>query len=315
MKKSPLRWDAICWFVTLCMLVQQTAFGQNDIETGTLKVDAFDLNYIIEGEGRSAIVIGSAKYYDRVFSKHLRKQLRLTFLDHRGFVPAPDHGSIQDYSLDKILDDIEKARAQLQLGKVMIIGHSGHSYMALEYAKKYPQNVTHVVMICISPDLGDETERLIEQKWHESVDPVRQRALEDNKLRITNEMLAELTPGEVFIQTYVRNGPMAWYDPHFDSTPLWEGVTINAEMFGYMWGHVFREIDITQGLTDFKKPVFLALGRYDYLVGPPSMWDPIRPLFQDLTVRVFEKSGHTPPLEQPELFDRALLEWLVNKTE
>lgn len=315
MKKSPLRRSAFCLFVTACLLIQQAAFGQNDPEKGTILVDEFELNYIIEGEGQSAIVIGSAKYYNRVFSRNLRKQLRLVFLDHRGFVPAPEHAEIEDYALDKILDDIENVRKQLQLGKILIIGHSGHSYMALEYAKKYPQNVTHVVMIGISPDLGDETERLIERRWHESVDPIRQQVLEENKRRITNEELAELPPGEGFIKTYVRNGPMAWYDPHFDSTPLWEGVTINAEMFGYMWGHVFREIDITQGLSDFKKPVFLALGRYDYLVGPASMWDPIRPLFQDLTVRVFEKSGHTPPYEEPELFDAALLAWLGSETK
>jgi pimeloyl-ACP methyl ester carboxylesterase len=30
----------------------------------------------------------------------------------------------------------------------------------------------------------------------------------------------------------------------------------------------------------------------------------------DLTVHVFEKSGHTPQLEQPAEFDRVLLEWL-----
>jgi proline iminopeptidase len=56
--------------------------------------------------------------------------------------------------------------------------------------------------------------------------------------------------------------------------------------------------------------VFLALGRYDFVVARPSSWDRIRAKFRNLTVRVFERSGHTPPYEEPELFDAELLRWI-----
>ena len=56
--------------------------------------------------------------------------------------------------------------------------------------------------------------------------------------------------------------------------------------------------------------VFLALGRYDFLVGSPALWDPIRPHFRNLTVRVFERSGHTPFYEAPDLFDAEFLRWM-----
>ncbi len=44
--------------------------------------------------------------------------------------------------------------------------------------------------------------------------------------------------------------------------------------------------------------------------GPGIPWDPIRPKFRDLTVRVFEESGHTPQYEVPALFDAELLRWM-----
>jgi hypothetical protein len=65
-------------------------------------------------------------------------------------------------------------------------------------------------------------------------------------------------------------------------------------LFSYLWGEIFRDIDVTQGLENFERPVFLALGRHDFLVAPPSSWVPIRGRFQDVTVRFFENSGHTP---------------------
>ena len=44
---------------------------------------------------------------------------------------------------------------------------------------------------------------------------------------------------------------------------------------------------------------------------PYATWDPYRSRFKDLTVRVFERSGHTPQLEESALFDAELLQWLA----
>ena len=130
---------------------------------------------------------------------------------------------------------------------------------------------------------------------------------------ITDDDLAQLTPEDAFIRSYVRNGALAWYDPYYDSTPLWEGIEINIHMFSHVWGKLFAEIDITAGLKSLDIPVLLVLGRYDYLVAPPSSWEPFRSEFKDLTVRVFEKSGHTPQFEEPALFDRELLSWIQSR--
>jgi proline iminopeptidase len=84
-------------------------------------------------------------------------------------------------------------------------------------------------------------------------------------------------------------------------------------MYNYVWGQIFRDIDITQGLQNLDRPVFLALGRYDFLLAPPSVWDPVKPKFRDLTVRLFEKSGHTPQYEEAARFDEELLRWMKER--
>ena len=45
-------------------------------ESGIIDAGGFKLRYRIEGAGIPAIVIGSARYYPRVFSQHLREHLR-----------------------------------------------------------------------------------------------------------------------------------------------------------------------------------------------------------------------------------------------
>jgi proline iminopeptidase len=278
--------------------------------SGAIPSGRFTLNYRIEGTGQPALVIGFPNYYARAFSNELRSHLRLVFVDHRGTAESPGPVDTSEYALERIVDDVELVREALGLGRIAVIGHSGNAFMALEYAKKYPANVSHVVMIGIAPDLSVASTEAAQQAWLKLASPERKSALEENRRRITDEQLAPLPPDERFIREYVRDGPRAWYDPHFDSTPLWEGVDINTEMTGYVWGELFRDIDVTRGLESFDRPVFLALGRYDFLVAPPSSWEPIKDRFNNLTVRVFEKSGHTPQYEEQELFDRELLAWM-----
>jgi len=283
---------------------------QTHADAGTISAGPFQLPFRIEGTGHPTIVIGSSLYYQRVFSQNLRNYLRLVFMDHRGFAPSPGPVDTSEFELEKLIDDAERLRQHLGLGRVAVIGHSGHSYMALEYAKKYPESTSHVVMIGVAPDNSRASGELAEENYQTLADSDRLAAEKENLLAMPDEELAKLPPGEAFVRGYVRNAARVWYDPRFDCTHLWKDVTINTDMTSYVWGKLFAEIDVTKGLEHFDRPVFIALGRYDFVVPPPSSWDPIKARFQDLTIRVFERSGHTPPFEEPELFDKELLSWL-----
>jgi proline iminopeptidase len=275
---------------------------------GTIHAGQFALAYAIEGEGRPALVIGSAVYYPRVFSQTLRQSLKLVFVDHRGFAQPTGNIAPTDYTLDAVLDDIDLVRRGLGLEKITIIGHSGHGYMALEYAKRYPQHVSHVVMIATGPSHSAAHQAATERYWQESVCPERKAQLAGDLALLPAEL--EAAPDKRFVTFCVRMGARSWYDHAFDAAPLWQDVHVNMPVFDHLWGEAFRDIDIAQGLEHLDIPVFLALGRYDYLVAPYATWEPYRERFKDLTVRVFEKSGHTPPFEESALFDAELLQWL-----
>ena len=275
----------------------------------TIPAGAFQLPYVAEGTGHPTIVIGSVLYYQRAFSQNLRNHLQLIFMDHRGFAPSPGPVENSEFELDKLVDDVERLRQHLGLGRVAVIGHSGHSYMALEYAKKYPENTSHVVMIGVAPNSGEAMSVLADENYQRLADADRLAAEQENMRRISDEQLAALPPSEAFIRRYVRNAAWFWYNPRFDCTHLWDGVTVNTDMFDYVWGKLFAEIDVTRGLEQFDRPVFLALGRYDFGAAE-STWDDVKLKFKNLTIRIFGKSAHTPQFEEPELFDDELLAWM-----
>lgn len=277
--------------------------------TGTVDVGGFELRYRVEGTGHPVMVVGDTNYYPRIFSQNLRKHLRLVFVEHRGMARATRESDESSARLATVASDTEQVRRQLDLHNVVVVGHSGQAFMALEYAKAFPENVTHVVMIGIAPDLGPASAAMAERRWNESVSPERKRCYAKALEALPDDALTKLPFSEMFIATMKRNGAKSWFNPNFDSTPLWDGVELN-QVFGAIWGSVFPTIDVTRNLEALDCPVLLALGRYDCIVAPAEAWDPLRPAFKNLTVRVFERSGHTPPLEEPELFDSELLTWL-----
>jgi proline iminopeptidase len=171
------------------MTHQSTATSQ----AGTISAGPFQLSCIIEGTGQS-IVIGSSQYYQRAFSPNLRRHLRLVFMDHRGFAPSPGPVDTSEFELEKLVNDVEMLRQQLGLGPVVVIGHSGHAYMALEYGKKYPDYTSHVVMIGIAPDLSQTSTVLAERNYHTLADAGRLAAEQTNKLALPDEELAKLPP-------------------------------------------------------------------------------------------------------------------------
>lgn len=282
--------------------------GKKSNNSNSIETDGFKLNYVIEGRGLSAIVVGSSIYYPRTFSQNLRNHLQMIFMDHRGFGEATASFDNSSFELDLLVSDIEKLRQQLDLDKVVIVGHSGHAYMALEYAKKYSDKVSHVVLIAVGPNQSNSSHQAADQYFQESVCDERKAWLEENLKELPNELAK--SPDQGFITFCKRLGAKSWYDYRFDASALWEGVTVNQPMFDYVWGKIFAEIDITQGLENFNKPVFLALGKFDYLVAPFYSWNALRPYFKNLTVRLFEKSSHTPQFEEPDAFDRELIKWL-----
>lgn len=289
----------------------RNSFISREGRGGVLRSGKFELAYRIEGEGNPLLVIGDTTYYPRTFSNALRKRLKLVFAEHRGFAKADEAAEGADGALELVLQDIERIRQAAGVGRTAVLGHSGHGYMALEYAKRFPESVSHVVMVATGPSHSQRHMAAGERAWEESVCPERRARLEADMAGLEAEIAAD--PERRFVAFCVRMGARSWYDPTFDARPLWAGVHPNMPVIDQLWGQEFRDIDIRRGLDKLKVPVLLVLGRFDYLVAPHWTWDEYRADFNDLTVRLFEKSSHTPQFEEPNAFDDLLVTWLADR--
>ncbi|GCE51211.1 proline iminopeptidase [Thermosporothrix hazakensis] len=275
---------------------------------GTLSVGGFTLTYRIEGEGTPLLVVGSALYYSRLFAPALRKKVQLIFIDHRGFGVAPASYGPEDYRFERVVDDIEEARQQLGLGDVVIVGHSGHAFLALEYAQKYPEAARRVVLLNSAPTNSPARQEQSVAYFVETAEPERKERFERDFALFQRDVQRD--PEHRFVHLLIRTRAQAFYDYHFDTAPLWEGVHPNMPIIDYLWGNAFASIDMKQHLLHFDRPVLLCLGRYDYLIGPVALWDGIEAANKHVRKVIFERSGHNPMYEEPDRFEQTLLDWL-----
>lgn len=275
--------------------------------TGVIELDGARLPYRVEGRGIPTIVLASSVYYPRTFSQNLREHLQLAFVDLRHWVPSDPDFDIDGITLDTYSEDIDRIRQVLGHERVLVIGHSIHGLIALEYARRYPQHVIGAIVIGSPPVAGEELDAAYEAYWESDASLQRKRVLGRNMAALEPE-LEHLPPGEGYVRTYVARAPAIWYDPEYDCTPLWEGVVFNMPVFQRL-GSLFDGYDLALEAPPIRVPVLVVLGSHDYGV-PPNLWEKRRGVIADADYRLFEQSGHTPQLEEPERFDRTVLDWL-----
>lgn len=294
--------------LVIFILIAFNALAQYKTERGSVTIDGVKLNYVAEGSGTPCLVIGSSVYYPRIFSQQLRKSLKLYFIDLRWFVSDKGISPLSEYNIQSIADDIEIVRKELKLSKFIIIGHSIHGLIALDYARKYPTHVSHVVVIGSPAIYGSKEATDAMLTFRNNAEPERMEVLKKN-WEANEDSISKLSPSEAFIKTYVTNGPLYWYDYTYDCSPLWEGVEVNTEVSNHLFQKLYSNYDVSASTTVLSQPVYIMLGKHDYVV-PYTAWKSAYSNMPKMKLTLFEKSGHTPQFEESDLFEQHLISWI-----
>jgi proline iminopeptidase len=282
---------------------------------GVVTVQGTTLGYCIEGSGLPCMVILTNVYGPRMLSLPLKNELQLIHTDTRMFAPADQGFDINRITMDTFVDDIEAIRRELGIERTAILGHSAFGLVALAYAQKYPERVSHLIMNGTPPHNVLETRpgeapkqnAEVMQFWEMESSPERKAILNRKQDELPGK-LAGVPPEKAFGIWYASQGPLYWYDAEYDCSPLWEGVETNPEVLLQFFGSVLQGYDAEQALGEISVPVFLSLGRHDYAI-PYVLWDKYKNQ-PGLSYNLFAKSGHSPMIEEPEEFDSRLMAFL-----
>jgi proline iminopeptidase len=270
---------------------------------GTVVVEGAELPYRIVGRGRPCIVYGSTLLYGNTYSSRLATELRCVHFTGRVFLPDAQRRGGVPHGILEAVADIEAVRTQLGLDSIVVMGNSIVGLVAMAYAAAYPQHTAFAVSVAGPPSVPFASDSAQAYRQRE-MSPARVAVHEASRAKLDSIQAAH--PGRGFIPAYIANGALYWADSTYDATGIFEGVQVNDTLFydlqrtPFAWAEDAPPVSV---------PIFVALGRHDYVVAP-NVWSGVGTPFTDLTIHVFERAGHWPHFEDPVAFDAALLTWV-----
>src|SRR5215203_6048880 len=90
-------------------------------------------------------------YYLRPELDRLADSFRLVYYDQRGRGRSGDGVDRREVSIESEVADLEAVRSRFGFESVTILGHSWGGLLAMEYAIRHPNRVTHLILVNTAP--------------------------------------------------------------------------------------------------------------------------------------------------------------------
>jgi len=276
-------------------------------QSGFIDLKESKVYYRTEGTGPPCILanyIGGLAY-QRMFSKNLRNHIQLIFTDLGGGGGESVPRKLVDISFDSLSEEIEAIRNELDLDEFVLLGASANVKIVLEYVKRHPSRVSHLVLVGGGPTSDSSSiKKRTQEYWSKYASEERKATWKKNLEKLGNIRFYDDAP-----TFYAAHTPRFWKDYSIDVMPIFEGIEANYNVLEHLFMNVFNDFDSSSYLSEIKCPVLLIMGKYDFS-NPPSLWDGYRELIPDLTYFMLDDSGHNPMMEIPEKFDKILVDWI-----
>jgi len=277
-------------------------------------VNGTQIYYDVEGSGlvpdghrmreRPALFVlhggpGLDHTYFKPWLTPLTEVFQLVYVDHRGNgrSAAVDRATCR---LPRMAADLEGLRTHLGLPPIAVLGHSYGGFLALTYATGYPDSVSMVFAVGTAAS---------HRFYARAADVLEQRASPEQK-----ELAPKLRQNQVRTEEALRHWwltmlPLYFhrYDPAIGLQQV-ERMILNAETCAEVLADDLPNYDIENSLASVSAPTLVMVGRNDW-VTPVSESELIVAGIPGSQLKVFEKSGHYPFIEENRDFVRVVVDF------
>jgi proline iminopeptidase len=267
--------------------------------------DGVKLYTKVAGQGLPCVFIhggpgSGSQVIETLAGKGLEQHFQMIYLDQRGSGRSASDPH-KDYSLARVVQDLEELRQQLHLTQWVVMAHSFGGIIATEYASKYPERVQGLVLVNSILNLPASMEStvaygypLLPQQARPPLDPAAplpQRYAMVMSLLNQQKLMGQLMYAHDSTARRVKQtlqGAAANRD-------LATVVTQSAAIADYVQ-------DFAPKSAKLRMPVLVVTGRDDYVVGP-DQYKAFRFPHQQVVIL---PGKHFTFLENPQEFNQAL---------
>lgn len=304
------------------------AAGVYDIQEGLVEAHGVLIYYKSIGHGAPLLILhggpGASHDYFLPYLLPLARKNRLVFIDERGSGKSEKLEDARAYTVENMVEDAEAVRQALNLGNIALLGHSCGGVLAQAYAFKYSANLTHLIL-CSTFHSSSKMNDVFCHMMANMTPDLRQRiekmekaglfghGKEYQKRRYTPDYMIAAW-GEGYFPYLYQNRPDPNYDPVANGNMAWD---VYLEMWGghgeYVIDGNLQSVEYGDRLSLIKVPTLITVGDHDECA--PSLSEEINKAISSSRLVVLPKSGHMTFVDQPNLFNRAVSDFLHPDTE
>ncbi|WP_217428589.1 alpha/beta fold hydrolase [Microlunatus speluncae] len=225
---------------------------------------------------------------------------RVITFDARGSGQSEGNGT---FSHEQWAADIEALREWSGANRICMAGGSYGGFMAMEYAIRYPDRVAALVLRDTAADNS-----------HSEL--ARQNALASDRVTVDMAKFDRIDAGLVRDNDDLRD---CWreilplYDFNYDPSSVEKKVAATPYRYqahNYAFSTNLPGFDLKPQLPGVTAPTLITVGRTDWIT-PVSCSETIAGLIPDSRLVIFERSGHSPQIEEAEAWTKTVRDFLA----
>jgi proline iminopeptidase len=258
-----------------------------------------DVSLFVEVVGRGYPLLlmhggPGADHWTMLPFRRLADRFTLVFYDHRCNGRSVG-ASVSSMTWENLTADADALRQRLGFNKWAVLGHSFGGQVALEYALRYPDSLSHLVLL----DTGGDS------RWsqHNAADLLAKRGLSPEKVELVRRWFnGEFAPKEMF-RILMRIGEAYYHHPSLRllARDMIHGAwrtKLRPEALIFAGRHLARGWTVMDRLGEITVPTLVMAGRDDF-VFPPEHQLELAAGIPNARLRIIERAGHDPHSEQP----------------
>lgn len=217
--------------------------------------------------------------------KDMSARRQIIFYDQRGTGKSPGARGPEDLTVDGMVRDLEALRRHLKVERIDLLGHSWGGILSMAYAVRYPQHVAHLVLVGSGAPKPAEHEFLFDKLYPEIVAAIPPNTTPAGQM------------GCIEIDAYDK---MSYYDQRNLAAGGGDVGTFSQKVCTEVMLDAMK-LDLYPALAKLDVPTLVVNGRFDANVAPTVAYK-ISKTIPGARLVYFERSGHSPQVEEPEKF-------------
>jgi pimeloyl-ACP methyl ester carboxylesterase len=283
-------------------------------ESKTVTIDGINLHYFCGGNGPPLVLVhglGSSATVEFYYNlEPLAKHHRVFAIDLPGF--GRSDKPVLAYTIDLFVRAVSDLMASEGIERAAVMGVSMGGRVALGLALDSPEKVERLVLV---DALGVGVPRRVL-----SYSILLTRGLGELTLRGTARALRQMNPAVIrrFWGWYLRRPnrmDTIWTDERIAkhgsllARPEYRAAYLSALRSIAGMRQLRTGVVVEDRLPELRMPTLLIWGRHDHIF-PASHAQAAMERIPNGRLEVFDDSGHTPQMEEPERFNRLVLDFL-----